>query len=101
VRTNAVFHYPREAFDEIIAGVAMDLDRSTYDDMAELRLYCYRVASCVGFLCVAIFGDQSPPPAATPSTSASPCSTPTSSATSPRTPPAAASTSRDLLARHS
>ena len=37
VRTNAVFHYPREAFDEIIAGVAMDLERSTYDDMAQLR----------------------------------------------------------------
>jgi phytoene synthase len=59
VRTNGEFHYPREAFDEIIAGVAMDLDRSTYEDMEELRLYCYRVASCVGFLCVAIFGDQS------------------------------------------
>jgi phytoene synthase len=59
VRTNAVFHYPRDAFDEIIAGVAMDLDRTTYADMAELRLYCYRVASCVGFLCIAIFGDQS------------------------------------------
>jgi phytoene synthase len=60
VRTNAVFHYPREAFDEIIAGVAMDLERSTYDDMAQLRLYCYRVASCVGFLCIALFRDQSP-----------------------------------------
>src|SRR5690606_12586177 len=24
------------------------------------RTYCYRVASCVGFLCIAIFGDQSP-----------------------------------------
>ena len=62
VRTNAVFHYPRDAFDEIIAGVAMDLERSTYDDMEQLRLYCYRVASCVGFLCIAIFRDQ--PPAA-------------------------------------
>jgi hypothetical protein len=60
VRTHAVFHYPREAFDEIIAGVAMDLEQSFYDDMASLRLYCYRVASCVGFLCIAIFGDQSP-----------------------------------------
>jgi phytoene synthase len=59
VETNAEFHYPREAFDEIIAGVAMDLERSTYADWDELRLYCYRVASCVGFLCVAIFGDQS------------------------------------------
>lgn len=58
--SNRHFHYPRDAFDEIIAGVAMDLERSTYDDMQSLRLYCYRVASCVGFLCVAIMGDQRP-----------------------------------------
>ncbi|HEY8378627.1 MAG TPA: squalene/phytoene synthase family protein [Nannocystis sp.] len=58
--SNRHFHYPREAFDEIIAGVAMDLDRNMYEDMESLRLYCYRVASCVGFLCVAIFGDQRP-----------------------------------------
>ena len=60
-RTNEHFNYPREAFDEIIAGVRMDLAQSTYKDLDELRLYCYRVASCVGFLCVAIFGDQSEP----------------------------------------
>ncbi|MCB9705725.1 MAG: squalene/phytoene synthase family protein [Myxococcales bacterium] len=57
--TNALFNYPREGFDEIIAGVAMDLEQSVYADMEELRLYCYRVASCVGLLCIAIFGDQS------------------------------------------
>mgnify|MGYP002620050987 CR=1 FL=1 len=60
-RTHKIFDYPREAFDEIIAGVAMDLERSTYEDLDALRLYCYRVASCVGFLCIAIFGDQSDP----------------------------------------
>ncbi|MEM7154945.1 MAG: squalene/phytoene synthase family protein [Myxococcota bacterium] len=58
-RTNRLFEYPREAFDEIIAGVAMDLERDRYEDLEALRLYCYRVASCVGFLCVALFGDQS------------------------------------------
>lgn len=58
--TRAYFDYPREAFDEIIAGVEMDLEQSTYADLDELRLYCYRVASCVGFLCIAIFGDQTP-----------------------------------------
>lgn len=57
--THKLFDYPREAFDEIIAGVAMDLERSTYEDAEALRLYCYRVASCVGLLCIAIFGDQS------------------------------------------
>lgn len=60
-RTHRLFSYPREAFDEIIAGVAMDLTQSTYEDLDALRLYCYRVASCVGLLCVAIFGDQSVP----------------------------------------
>lgn len=57
--THKLFAYPREAFDEIIAGVAMDLERSTYEDAQALRLYCYRVASCVGLLCIAIFRDQS------------------------------------------
>ncbi len=65
LRTHAVFHYPREGFDEIIAGVAMDLDRSLYDDMDQLRLYCYRVASCVGFLCMAIFRHGEPDPTGT------------------------------------
>jgi phytoene synthase len=55
-----LFDYPREAFDEIIAGVEMDLEQTTYADLEALRLYCYRVASCVGFLCIAIFGDQGP-----------------------------------------
>lgn len=37
----------------------MDLDVTTYPDLAALELYCYRVASCVGILCVGIFGDPS------------------------------------------
>ncbi|KIG14820.1 Phytoene synthase [Enhygromyxa salina] len=53
------FALPRYAFDEIIAGCAMDLDITTYPDLASLELYCYRVASCVGILCIGIFGDQS------------------------------------------
>ena len=52
------FDLPRFAFEEIVAGVEMDLDRSIYDTYDDLRLYCYRVASCVGFLALAIFGDQ-------------------------------------------
>ncbi|HWB74885.1 MAG TPA: squalene/phytoene synthase family protein, partial [Nannocystaceae bacterium] len=55
-----LFDYPRKGFDEIIAGCEMDLERSRYADMDELRLYCYRVASCVGLLCIAVFGDTSP-----------------------------------------
>lgn len=55
-----LFPYPREAFEEIIAGCEMDLGTERYDQVEQLRLYCYRVASCVGFLCIAIFGDVSP-----------------------------------------
>jgi phytoene synthase len=57
--TIELFSLPRYAFDEIIAGCAMDLDITHYPDLAALELYCYRVASCVGILCIGIFGDQS------------------------------------------
>jgi phytoene synthase len=55
------FDLPRYAFDEIIAGCAMDLDITTYPDLPALERYCYRVASCVGILCIGIFGDASEP----------------------------------------
>jgi len=57
--TIELFSLPRYGFDEIIAGCAMDLDITTYADQKALELYCYRVASCVGVLCIGIFGDQS------------------------------------------
>ncbi|MFV8754500.1 phytoene/squalene synthase family protein [Nannocystaceae bacterium ST9] len=52
------FHLPRFAFDEIIFGCEMDLDFARYATLADLERYCYRVASCVGILCIGIFGDQ-------------------------------------------
>jgi phytoene synthase len=55
------FSLPRYAFDEIIAGCAMDLDITTYPDLPALERYCYRVASCVGILCIGIFGEASEP----------------------------------------
>lgn len=58
-RSHREFSFPRHGFDEIIEGCAMDLEKWRYEDQDELRLYCYRVASCVGFLCIAVFGDQS------------------------------------------
>ena len=51
-----LFPIPREALNEIIAGVEMDLDRSTYKTFEELYPYCYRVASAVGLCCIEIFG---------------------------------------------
>jgi phytoene synthase len=50
------FPIPRAALEEIIAGVEMDLERSTYKTFDELYPYCYRVASAVGLCCIEIFG---------------------------------------------
>jgi phytoene synthase len=50
------FRLPRSAFDDLIDGVAMDLERVRYDTFEILRQYCLRVASAVGLICVEIFG---------------------------------------------
>jgi 15-cis-phytoene synthase len=52
----AAFTLPRSAFEDLIDGVAMDLQRNRYDTFDELRQYCLRVASAVGLICVEIFG---------------------------------------------
>jgi phytoene synthase len=54
------FNIPRKYFEEIIAGVEMDLSRKRYASFEELRLYCYRVASAVGLICIEIFGYANP-----------------------------------------
>ena len=46
---------PQEYFSEIIRGVESDLVKTRYRDFAELREYCYRVASVVGLVCLQIF----------------------------------------------
>ena len=50
------FGLAQEYFHEIIDGMSMDLNQSTYQNFSELSLYCYRVASVVGMLSVHIFG---------------------------------------------
>jgi phytoene synthase len=50
------FGLPRKPFEELMEGVSWDLTGRRYEDTAELREYCYRVASTVGLLCVRIFG---------------------------------------------
>jgi phytoene synthase len=52
----AAYHLPREHFDELLLGVAMDIGRPRYQTFAELSRYTYRVASTVGLLCLPIFG---------------------------------------------
>ena len=54
VRTR--FDLPLEYFNEIIDGMAMDLEYSRYPDFKSLSLYCYRVAGVVGLLSAEIFG---------------------------------------------
>ncbi|HVA24141.1 MAG TPA: presqualene diphosphate synthase HpnD [Chloroflexota bacterium] len=54
------YDIPRSYFDELIAGVEMDLDVNRYANFEELRLYCYRVASIVGLICLRIFGFSDP-----------------------------------------
>jgi len=52
----AAFDLPRQAFDDVIDGVAMDLDTARYETFADLYEYCRRVASAVGLICIRIFG---------------------------------------------
>lgn len=53
------FDLPKEPFLDLIDGMEMDLHYERYDTFADLREYCYRVASAVGLLCIEIFGYQS------------------------------------------
>ena len=52
----ARFDLPREAFEDVIDGVAMDLDTTRYHTFDDLFEYCRRVASAVGLICIRIFG---------------------------------------------
>jgi len=58
------FQIPLSLLDELIAGVAMDLESETasgpdtYATFDDLYRYCYLVASVVGLVCIRIFGYQ-------------------------------------------
>lgn len=51
---------PKAYFEELIKGVEMDLVTRRYATFDELSLYCYRVASIVGLICLHVFGPTSP-----------------------------------------
>jgi len=51
---------PRQAFDDVIDGVAMDLDVFRYQTFEDLFEYCRRVASAVGLICIRVFGCRNP-----------------------------------------
>jgi phytoene synthase len=52
------FDLPRQAFEDVIDGVAMDLDTTRYETFGNLFEYCRRVASAVGLICLRIFGSR-------------------------------------------
>lgn len=52
------FGLARERFQDILDGMAMDLDYNRYPDFPTLEVYCYRVAGAVGLLSAPIFGYQ-------------------------------------------
>ena len=54
------FNLPRAAFDALIDGVAMDVGDRRYETFDDLYLYCTRVASAVGLMCLEIFGYSDP-----------------------------------------
>jgi len=49
------FGLPRDAFEDVIDGVAMDLDHTRYQTFDDLLEYCRRVAAAVGMICIRIF----------------------------------------------
>ncbi|HKB84529.1 MAG TPA: presqualene diphosphate synthase HpnD [Ignavibacteriaceae bacterium] len=55
-KTIAGFNIPLEPFFELIRGMEMDLQNKRYNSFEDLMIYCYRVASTVGLICIEIFG---------------------------------------------
>ncbi len=68
------FNIPLELLDQLAQGTGMDVDLEDqliceqteptvtvfYQTFEDLRLYCYRVASVVGLVCIRIFGYRDP-----------------------------------------
>ncbi len=54
------FNFEKQHFDNLLLGIESDLTVRRYTIFEDLRLYCYRVASTVGLLCLQIFGCDNP-----------------------------------------
>ena len=50
------YQIPTQYLHDVIDGVEMDLDVTSYATFADLYRYCYRVASAVGLACIHIWG---------------------------------------------
>jgi phytoene synthase len=55
------FPLPVGAFHDLVAGVRMDVEGTTYGTIEELVVYCRRVAGSVGRLSLAVFGSERMP----------------------------------------
>ncbi|MHB8581430.1 MAG: phytoene/squalene synthase family protein [Ignavibacteriaceae bacterium] len=55
-KTITQFNIPTDPFFELLKGMEMDLQKKRYLTFEDLQLYCYRVASTVGLMCIEIFG---------------------------------------------
>ena len=55
-RTVQIRQVPRHLFDDLLAGMAMDLDIARYPDFAALDRYCYHVAGVVGLMMTHVLG---------------------------------------------
>ncbi len=50
------YQIPLEPFDDLLAGVAMDLEPTRFETFSDLELYCYRVAGTIGHMITPIAG---------------------------------------------
>jgi 15-cis-phytoene synthase len=50
------FPIPRQALDDLIDGIEMDVRGVTYETFDELVIYCRHVAGSIGRLCLGVFG---------------------------------------------
>jgi 15-cis-phytoene synthase len=55
-KTISKFNIPLDPFFELLKGMEMDLQKKRYLTFDDLQIYCYRVASTVGLMCIEIFG---------------------------------------------
>ena len=55
------FAIPIEPLSDLLDGMRMDLTRTRYATWAELRQYCYCVASTIGLLCTPVLGYDGAP----------------------------------------
>jgi phytoene synthase len=55
------FPIPRDALEDLVDGVEMDVRGVTYETFDELVVYCRHVAGSVGRLCLGVFGTNNGP----------------------------------------